>query len=151
MTNREIFCKAHATAKEIRGCFECYRDAFAFALCEIYAGLRAEKAEAAAKAVETTEEKLEALGISAWEKNGMRRYYINADKVEAVFGLEIGRYNTGNICSARLNGEHISNTKAGRLLARKIYFDAVSREWMQSRPGCYPESLCNDLYDALRI
>lgn len=145
MTSSERFHKAHMVAREIRDYFPTYRDAFAFALRETY------EQEAVMQNEMTMEQKLEALGISAWEKNGMRRYYINADKVEAVFGLEIGRYNTGNISSARLNGEHISNTKAGKLLARKIYFDAVSREWMQSRPGCYPESLCNDLYDALRI
>lgn len=152
MTNREIFCKAHTIAKEIRGCFERYRDAFAFALCEIYAGLRAEKAEAAAKAAEkTVEGKLEDLGIDAWERGEMKRYYVNPDKVEAVFGLEISRYNTGNICGARLNGEPISNTRAGKLLARKIFFDAASRQWTQQRPGCRPEPLCDELMGAIRI
>ena len=152
MTNREIFCKAHATAKEIRSYFMRYRDAFAFALRGIYAGLRVEKAEAAAKAVEkTVEEKLEDLGIDAWERGGMKRYYVNADKVESVFGLEISRYNTGNICGASLNGESISNTRAGKLLARKIYFDAASRQWTQQRPGCRPEPLCDELMGAIRI
>lgn len=37
MTNAERFHKAHATAKQIRKCFSCYRDAFAFALTEVYA------------------------------------------------------------------------------------------------------------------
>lgn len=152
MTNCEIFCKAHATAKEIRDYFERYRDAFAFALREIYAGLRIEKAETAAKAVEkTTEEKLEDLGIDAWERGEMKRYYVNPDKVESVFDLEISRYSTGNICSAYLNGEHISNTRAGKLLARKIFFDVGSRRWTQQRPGCRPEPLCDELMGAIRI
>jgi len=37
MTNAERFHRAHAIAKQIRSCFSCYRDAFAFALSEVYA------------------------------------------------------------------------------------------------------------------
>mgnify|MGYP007112514903 CR=1 FL=1 len=37
MTNSERFIEAHKTAKQIRDCFSSYRDAFAFALMEIYA------------------------------------------------------------------------------------------------------------------
>ena len=37
MTNSERFTEAHKTAKQIRSCFGAYRDAFAFALTEIYA------------------------------------------------------------------------------------------------------------------
>lgn len=37
MTNSERFIEAHKTAKQIRDCFSSYRDAFAFALKEIYA------------------------------------------------------------------------------------------------------------------
>ena len=37
MTNSERFHKAHAAVKQIRGCFSCYRDAFGFALAEVYA------------------------------------------------------------------------------------------------------------------
>lgn len=36
MTNSERFIQAHKTAKQIRSCFSAYRDAFAFALKEIY-------------------------------------------------------------------------------------------------------------------
>lgn len=36
MTNSERFIEAHKTAKQIRDCFSSYRDAFAFALKEIY-------------------------------------------------------------------------------------------------------------------
>lgn len=38
MTNSERFYKAHAIAKQIRDCFPRYRDAFGFALSEVYAG-----------------------------------------------------------------------------------------------------------------
>ena len=37
MTNSERFTEAHKTTKQIRRCFGAYRDAFAFALTEIYA------------------------------------------------------------------------------------------------------------------
>ena len=37
MTNSARFIEAHKTAKQIRSCFGAYRDAFAFALKEIYA------------------------------------------------------------------------------------------------------------------
>lgn len=37
MTNSERFIEAHKTAKQTRGCFSTYRDAFTFALMEIYA------------------------------------------------------------------------------------------------------------------
>lgn len=37
MTNSERFHKAHTIAKQIRSCFSAYRDAFGFALSEVYA------------------------------------------------------------------------------------------------------------------
>lgn len=37
MTNSERFHKAHTAAKHYRSYFACYRDAFAFALAEVYA------------------------------------------------------------------------------------------------------------------
>lgn len=124
MTNSERFIEAHKTAKQIRSCFSAYRDAFAFALMEIYAMEKTQKEQ-------TIAEKLEALGIRAWERGEMKRYYINDDQLEAVFGLSIGRYNTGNISSASLNGEGLSNSKAYKLLGRGIWYDAVTDSWMQ--------------------
>ena len=127
MTNSERFILAHKTAKQIRDCFSSYRGAFAFALTEIYAMERQERTAAE----KTTAEKLEALGIYAWERGEMKRYYIKDDQLEAVFGLSIGRYNTGNISSASLNGEGISNSKAYKLLGRGIWYDANTDSWMQ--------------------
>lgn len=43
MTNSDRFIQAHKTAKQIHDCFSSYRDAFAFALTEIYAMERQEK------------------------------------------------------------------------------------------------------------
>ena len=127
LSNSDRFIIAHKTAKQIRGYFDSYRGAFAFALSEVYA---MEKQEALT-AEKSTTEKLEDLGITAWERDGMKRYYINDDQLEAVFGLSIGRYKTGNISSASLNGEGISNSKAYKLIGRGIWYDANADSWMQ--------------------
>lgn len=143
MTNSEFFKAAHATARETRASFATYRMAFSAALKGLYA---MEK-----KANEkTTAEKLEALGIDAWERGEMKRYYINSDKLEAVFGLEVSYYKTGNLCWARLNGEGISNAKAAKLIGRAIFFDAASEKWMQNREGRTVE-LNETLMSSIRI
>ena len=49
-------------------------------------------------------------------KTGEVRYYVEASEVAALAGLEIHRHKTGNISSARLNGEEISNSEAARML-----------------------------------
>lgn len=143
LSNSERFIIAHKTAKQIRRHFDSYRGAFAFALMEIYA---MEKQEAE----KTTAEKLEDLGIEAWERDGMKRYYINDDQLEAVFGLSIGRYNTGNISSAWLNDERISNSKAYKLIGRGIWYDANSDSWMQ-KTECGNRELNPTLANSLRV
>lgn len=146
MTNSERFIKPHKTAKQIRSYFDSYRGAFAYALSEVYA---MEK-HGTMVGEKTTAEKLEDLGIEAWECNGMKRYYINDDQLEAVFGLSIGRYKTGNISSASLNGEGISNSKAYKLIGRGIWYDANSDSWMQKTE--YGNSELNStLANSLRV
>lgn len=144
MTNSEKFHKAHTIAKQIRGCFSCYRDAFGFALSEVYTQ---EKAGMEGK---TTEQKLVDLGLRAWERGDMRRYYMDDDGFEAVFGLSVGRYGTGNISSASLCGEKISHAKAGRLMGQAVYYDAVRGDWY--RKGAFGvKVLDGELRDALRV
>lgn len=142
MMNRSaLFTEAHKIAREIRAHFNSYCAAFSAALCELYSAKPAEK---------TTAEKLEDLGISAWERGDMKRYYMNDDAFEAVFGLSIGRYKTGNISSARLNGESISNCKAYRLMGQAVFFDAVRDGWYRKTVmGTRP--LDGELLDAIRI
>lgn len=67
----------------------------------------------------TTIKALEAKGFSRWQKNGHDRLYINSSH----FGLECSYYNTGNISSASLNGEPISNSEAYRIKSVKAYVD----------------------------
>lgn len=141
MTNSERFFKAHKTAKETRGFFCSYRDAFSFALREVYAMEKREK---------TTEEKLRELGLTARECNGMRRYYINDDALEAVFGLSIDHYKTGNIRGATLNGEGISNSRTCKLLGRGIWYDAEAGRWMQ-KTEFGPRELNDILKNSIRL
>lgn len=69
-----------------------------------------------------TAEQIQAIGGSPWHKDdGTLRVYLN-DWVQFI-GLEVSRYKSGNISSATLNGQPISNGKAARLLAAKVYWE----------------------------
>jgi len=72
-----------------------------------------------------TLEQLTAAGGKLWEKNGMRRVYFNS--LRDRFGLKTSHYNTGNISSASLDGEAISNCRAREigfcLENGKIWYD----------------------------
>ncbi|MFD7016157.1 hypothetical protein [Streptomyces sp. NPDC059928] len=70
-------------------------------------------------------ETMTAIGGNRWQKNGMDRVYIN-DWAEFA-GIEISRYNTGNISSASYRGDGISNSQAYKLLGSidKVWFDAA--------------------------
>lgn len=61
-------------------------------------------------------------GAKRWQNNGKDRLYINAD----VLGYEWTKYNTGNIHTASLNGEWISNCEMNRVLAAKTYIDCTT-------------------------
>lgn len=67
------------------------------------------------KEVRYTVEDLMAMGAKRWQKAGYDRLYLNNAGLKLA-GLEISRYNTGNISSAKLNGEKISNSAANRIL-----------------------------------
>lgn len=64
-------------------------------------------------------ERLGKQGGKVWEKGNMRRVYFNA----SAWGLDVERYNTGNISGATINGERISNSEAGRCLMVKVWYD----------------------------
>ena len=62
-----------------------------------------------------------------WEKNGVKRTYINDIELAELYGLNIDCYNTGNISYAELNGRKISNSQARKLTEKiingKFYYD----------------------------
>lgn len=66
---------------------------------------------------EYTREQLERVGGSYWQTSdgSKRRVYFN--RLSELYGLSYATYNSGNISSATLNGEIISNNKARHLAA----------------------------------
>lgn len=123
MNKSIIFKKAHKIAKAIVAKVGNYMIAMSIALKEVYASMKNKGA--------SMREKLEALGLSVWgEDFGKARIYINTDDMMAVFGLSIGRYKTGAISCATLNGEKISNSRAYKILENKIYFDVEKNEFV---------------------
>ena len=68
-------------------------------------------------------------GFNRWTKklsNGkvMDRLYIKPE----YLGLELTRYKSGNISSAKFNGETISNSEARRIESTKCYVDVATKE-----------------------
>lgn len=62
------------------------------------------------------------LDISSWTaRNGQTRRYIK--NWPELVGLEYDTYKTGNIRSASLRGEPLSNTKCSGLLGIKVWLD----------------------------
>ena len=69
-------------------------------------------------------DELAAMGFKRWQKSGMDRLYINADRL----GLECDYYKSGNISYAEFDGEKISNSRASSMLNTKTYIDLVKRQ-----------------------
>lgn len=68
--------------------------------------------------------KYEAAGFKRWTKGSMDRLYVNA----TTLGLEVSYYKTGNVSSAKWQGERISNADARRLLSSKVWVDIATGE-----------------------
>ena len=62
------------------------------------------------------------LGAKRWTKGGHDRLYIDG-MIYEVCDFKVSRYGTGNISSATLHGEDISNANAGRLTNMSAYID----------------------------
>jgi hypothetical protein len=71
-----------------------------------------------------TAEQIEAIGGNRWTKAGKDRVYLNDNVWAPIIGLDIQRYKSGNIQYAELNGTKLSNARAARLLACKVYWEA---------------------------
>lgn len=74
--------------------------------------------------------KIKSIG-KEWIKEDMHRIYIN--NLEKIYGLETTSYKTGNISSATLNGEDISNSRARQLTSdlscAKIYYNVKTEKF----------------------
>ena len=105
-----------------------------------------------------TAQQIIALGGREWTgRNGQQRIYLN--NWPELAGLEISRYKgSGSISSATLNGERISNNKAGMLLAAKIWYDVKAGELRHTirqvaedaRIGYVADVLIENLIEAIR-
>lgn len=73
------------------------------------------------------------LGGSEWKKDGSHRIYFNFDELVDFVGLQVTRYGSGNVSSAKLDGEKISNARAVEMLSMlrvaKFYYDVPSGEF----------------------
>jgi len=93
MTAREIMVRAHELARGMEGD---YSARLALALRQAW-----------------FEARLIASGGKLWERGEHRRLYFN--DLMGLYGLEVDRYNTGNISHATLDGEQISNSSARQI------------------------------------
>ena len=83
------------------------------------------------KVTEKMVEFLKGIGANEWHKGSYNRLYLN-EAVDALIGLETECYKSGNIKSAWLKGELISNAEAGRIIERtcKAYIDLDTMEFV---------------------
>ena len=74
-------------------------------------------------------------GGKEWRKDDLHRVYFN--DLPELLGLETFHYNTGNISSTRLNGERISNCRAGELMtslmSAKFWYDVKAGHFESKR------------------
>ena len=86
-----------------------------------------------------TVEKLVEVGGSEWQKGNNHRVYFN--DLHKWYGLETSHYKTGNISSATLDGEPISNSKAAQIMKRfgytKIDFDVATGKFISQRSNSW--------------
>lgn len=79
------------------------------------------------------------MGGNEWKKGDYHRIYFN--DLGSRLGLTVTRYNTGNISGARLDGERISNSEAGRILGRlaeiKVWVDVPAQRLMVKNPSVW--------------
>lgn len=70
-----------------------------------------------------TPKQIERLGslVHYWQRGGSpERFYLDW---EGLVGLEVNYYKSGMVCSAVLQGDGLSNTKAAHLLRARAWFD----------------------------
>lgn len=91
--------------------------------------------------------KLVAIGGREWENYGKHRVYFNSDAICSLCHLDIDHYKSGNISNAYLDGEHISNARAGRIISTTTYFDVVSGSFFSN--GSESELILNAISAAL--
>lgn len=101
-------------------------------------------------AANTTLATLTAIGGTEWQKDSMHRVYFNTAQ---FYKFEVGYYGTGNISSAHVNDQRISNTKAKKisndLAWGKVWFDMVSGKFETKNLGNYAETILANINEAI--
>lgn len=120
-----IMKRAHQIAKSLEGD---YRARMSLALRQAWG----EEREV------TLEDKLIELGGKRWQKREHNRIYLESAILSKAIGLEAETYKTGNISSATLNGEKISNSQAGKIYgalgSANLYYDCNKDEFFWRMP-----------------
>ena len=104
---------------------------------------------------EITEAQFIKAGGKYWirDDKNIRRVYFN-DLAERI-GLETSHYRTGNISSASLNGESISNCSARKILGSlcmgKVWYDLNTKEFHSQNLGEYEEEILSSIKADLGI
>jgi hypothetical protein len=100
-----------------------------------------------------TKDQMIRIGGNAWThpSTGEVRVYFNS--WPELIGLEVSRYNTGNICGATLDGESISNARARDILGvvTKVWWsDADNQIHITAyRTGRYADSVPGWIRDGI--
>lgn len=78
--------------------------------------------------------KLIGMGASRWSKGGRDRLYLN-ESYKKLLNLKISKYNSGNISSAYMGDEQISNRKAADIISfsKDTYIDLITDEVVVNR------------------
>jgi hypothetical protein len=82
--------------------------------------------------LENVKQKLIELGGNYWNRYGKKRIYFDRLDLARFTGLEFDTYKSGNVASATLDGEKISNAKARNLLRKldsQFFFDLDDGEF----------------------
>lgn len=81
---------------------------------------------------------LKSIGGQEWTRDDKRRVYFN--NLAELFGLDAAFYNTGNVSSASLHGEDISNTRAREIISAlrmsKVWWDAADSQFHYKMHSC---------------
>ena len=89
-----------------------------------------------------TTEQVMAAGGREWKTEDGKFHRIYFNGLSERYGLRCFYYNTGNVSSATLDGETISNSKARCLLSAfdgaKLWFDVLTGTWASK--GLRPET-----------
>jgi hypothetical protein len=95
------------------------------------------------------------IGGREWKKDALHRVYFN--NLDELFGLTCSYYNTGNISGARLDGETISNSRAGEIAralgASKVWYDVPTGKFMYRVVACRTysgETMGNAIVDEIK-